>query len=140
MFKGLTLFPPASPTILGPAFTLQNVISSEIFYSLRPMVPRDSVTPRISKRAHNHPYCNYSGSGSHDPTDTKVSTNRRFTVIEGYQRAFSLSESSTSTIWKYSPNLVEPESLIFQPNEINDNGELWAMNQYVCYFHLHAPQ
>jgi hypothetical protein len=89
------------------------------------MVLRDSVTPRISKRAHDHPYHNYSGSGGHDPTDTEVSIDRWFIVIVGSQRVFSLSESSTYAIWKYSPNLVELESLIFQPDE---NGELWATN------------
>jgi hypothetical protein len=101
--------------ISGLAFVLENIISSEIFDSLTPTVPRDSVTPRISKRAHDHPSRNYSGSGGHDPTDTEVSIDRRFTAIAGSQRACSLSENLTSTIWKYSPNLVESESLIFQP-------------------------
>jgi hypothetical protein len=46
--KASTFVPPASPTILGLAFSLENVISSEIFDSLRPTIPKDSVTPRIS--------------------------------------------------------------------------------------------
>ena len=42
------LIPPMSPTILGLAFALENITSSYIFDSLRPTIPKDSVTPRIS--------------------------------------------------------------------------------------------
>jgi hypothetical protein len=39
-----------------------------------------------------------SGFHGHDPTNTDLFTDRRFTVIAGPQRARSLSESSISTI------------------------------------------
>jgi hypothetical protein len=98
--KASAFIPPTSPAILGLAFILENIISSELFDSLRPMVPKDSVAPWISKGAHDHPSRNCSRSDDHDPTNTEVSDDRRFTVIAGPQRACSLSESSTSAIWK----------------------------------------
>jgi len=138
--KASTIVPPSSPDILGPTFTLENIISSYIFYSLRPMILRDSVSPWISKKAHNHPYRNYLGSSIHDSTDIEVSGNRWFIAIAGSQHVCYLSESSTYAIWKYSPKLVKLKSLIFQPDEINGNGELQSANQHVHYFHIHSPQ
>jgi hypothetical protein len=52
----------------------------------------------ISKGTHDYPPSNFSRSDGHDPTNTDVFTDRRFTVIVGPQRAHSLSESSTSAI------------------------------------------
>jgi hypothetical protein len=46
--KASTFIPPMSPTILGLTFSLENIISSELFDSLRPTIPKDSVTPQIS--------------------------------------------------------------------------------------------
>jgi hypothetical protein len=66
--------------------------------SLRSTVQKDSITPRISKGTHDYPPSNFSRSDGHDPTNTDVFIDRRFTVIVGPQRAHSLSESSTSAI------------------------------------------
>jgi hypothetical protein len=89
--KNSTFIPPASSTILGLAFSLEIFISSEPFDSLRPTTLKDSVTTWISKGAHDHPSHNFLISGGHDPTNTKVSIDCRFTVIAGPQCIFSLS-------------------------------------------------
>jgi hypothetical protein len=98
--KASALIPPVSLTILGLAFSLKNIISSYIFDSLRPMIPKDSRYSIDFLRAHDHSSRNCSRSGGHDPTNTEVSTDRWFTIIVGPQRGFSLSERSTSAIWK----------------------------------------
>jgi hypothetical protein len=46
--KASTFVPPMSPTILGLTFSLENIISYDLSDSLRPTIPKDSVTPWIS--------------------------------------------------------------------------------------------
>jgi hypothetical protein len=98
--KASTLIPPVSPTILGLAFSLENVISSDIFRFSQTDDTEGLCYSVDFLRAHDHPSRNCSRSGGHDLTNTEVSVDRRFTVIVGPQRACSLSESSTSAIWK----------------------------------------
>jgi hypothetical protein len=42
--KASALIPPVSPTILGLAFVLEDVNSYDLFGSLRPSIPKESVT------------------------------------------------------------------------------------------------
>jgi len=74
--------------------------------SLRSMIHKDSVTPWISKRTHDYTPSNFSRFDGHDLANTDGFIDRWFKVIARPQHAHSLSGSSTSTIWKYSPKSV----------------------------------
>jgi hypothetical protein len=94
---GLREFQPLHTRFLLECLHLKSMISTCVL-SLRSTTQKDSVTPRISKGTHDYPPSNFSRSDGHDPANTDLFIDRRFTVIVGPQRAHSLSESSTSAI------------------------------------------